>query len=214
VKLKGNVDVCDFLYYRRFSGLLTRAFAKTSISPDTITLISLSLTLIVGILFSTGNRPALLSGVVLLQIARIFDCSDGELARLRGETTEFGGWLDSFSDRLKEVLIFGGVTVGSYRIYDTNWVLILGMFALANVLLSGFMLSIKSNLSFMRNNPAVKVARGVYVGGVSTHILFLSLAVVFDLVYHLLFIYATVMAFLWIGQAYLVIRRWKKTTKQ
>ena len=175
MKFKSNVDVFDFLYYRRISGLLTAGFARTAITPNTITVISFFITLIVGVLFLLGNKPALISGVVLLQVARIFDCSDGELARLRGDTTEFGQWLDSFFDRLKEVLLFGGLSVGCYRIGGNSMVLVYGMFALTNVLLSGFMLSLKANLSFMKNDPSVSLAKGVYVGGVSTHIFIMSL---------------------------------------
>jgi CDP-diacylglycerol--glycerol-3-phosphate 3-phosphatidyltransferase len=37
------------------------------------------------------------------------DALDGTMARLRGEPTEFGGFVDSVTDRYSELVIFGGL---------------------------------------------------------------------------------------------------------
>lgn len=213
MELKEDVDLCDFLYYRRISTFLTSALVRTHTVPNSVTLISFFLALIAGGLFATGNNATLLLGVLFLQIARIFDCSDGELARLKGITTEFGWWLDAFLDRLGDVSIYGGLTLGYYRMSEDVWILFFGMLALSNVLLSGFLIALKSKLTFMKKTPALSLTKGIHIGGRSTHIFLLSLAVLFDLTYYLLLCYATVGVFLWIGQAYIVVERWKTVEK-
>lgn len=209
MKFKKNVDLFDFLYYRRLSGLLTLALAKTSISPNAVSAISLFISAIVAALFSSWNKSAVLLGVLFLQIARIFDCSDGELARLKEAASEFGWWLDIVLDRLKNILVYTGLTIGCYRMDGDPKILVFGMLALSNMLLSGFMVSIKSKLSFMENVSAVSLTKRVYIGGESTHIFILSLAVLFNLTGYFLLFYATAGACLWIGQFYLVVKKWK-----
>lgn len=43
---------------------------------------------------------------VLIQLAFIIDCSDGQLARITGKTSKLGAWLDRMFDRIGEFAIF------------------------------------------------------------------------------------------------------------
>jgi len=51
-----------------------------------------------------------LGGVIVL-VAALFDAFDGSMARLRGEPSNFGGFVDSVSDRYAELFIFFGMLV-------------------------------------------------------------------------------------------------------
>jgi len=67
--------------------------------------------------------------VVLLTVAALFllisgflDALDGVLARLYGEVTVFGGFLDSLLDRYADAFVFLGIILG-WLIKDSVWVL-------------------------------------------------------------------------------------------
>src|SRR5262249_48536817 len=50
------------------------------------------------------------AGIVLI-IANLFDMLDGQVARLSGRVTSFGGFLDSSLDRLSDMVVFVGLMV-------------------------------------------------------------------------------------------------------
>jgi len=47
--------------------------------------------------------------IVVLIIIGFLDLVDGELARARGESTPLGSFLDSFTDRVVDVVVIGGL---------------------------------------------------------------------------------------------------------
>jgi CDP-diacylglycerol--glycerol-3-phosphate 3-phosphatidyltransferase len=49
-----------------------------------------------------------IGGIVLL-LSVLVDALDGTMARLRGESSDFGGFVDSVSDRYAEFITFGGL---------------------------------------------------------------------------------------------------------
>jgi CDP-diacylglycerol--glycerol-3-phosphate 3-phosphatidyltransferase len=65
---------------------------------------SLATNVVVGWLLLTGRR--LLPGVLLLP-AGLLDIFDGSLARLRGEDSRLGAFLDSVLDRVSDAIVFG-----------------------------------------------------------------------------------------------------------
>lgn len=71
------------------------------LSPNQWTLISLLLAFIAAYEIITGQ---LVYGLALFALSGIIDMVDGAVARARGETTKFGGFLDGVCDRLVEAL--------------------------------------------------------------------------------------------------------------
>jgi CDP-diacylglycerol--glycerol-3-phosphate 3-phosphatidyltransferase len=49
------------------------------------------------------------TGGIVLFLFVLVDALDGTMARLRGESTDFGGFVDSVSDRYAEFITFGGL---------------------------------------------------------------------------------------------------------
>jgi len=81
---------------------------RLGLMPNTVTLIGLAGTLVASVLLARGNF--LVGGILVLAMGPI-DALDGTMARLRGEATEFGAFVDSVTDRYSELLILGGLLV-------------------------------------------------------------------------------------------------------
>jgi CDP-diacylglycerol--glycerol-3-phosphate 3-phosphatidyltransferase len=79
---------------------------RMGIHPNTLTLAGLAGNLIAALFLSRGNF--LIGGLIALAMGPV-DGLDGTMARLRGEPTSFGAFVDSVSDRYSELLIFGGL---------------------------------------------------------------------------------------------------------
>jgi CDP-diacylglycerol--glycerol-3-phosphate 3-phosphatidyltransferase len=89
-------------------GPLGRIVAKTHLTPNTITMIGLVLNTGVAAVIASGN---LTLGGILVLLAGGFDALDGAVARVTGQTSTFGGFLDSTIDRYSEAVVFGGLLV-------------------------------------------------------------------------------------------------------
>jgi archaetidylinositol phosphate synthase len=69
-----------------------------------------------GIIFALRTSQALtfILAPSLILLSGFFDVIDGSLARVSGRTTKFGGVLDSILDRLGEIFIISGMTIGGF----------------------------------------------------------------------------------------------------
>lgn len=54
-------------------------------------------------------RGEMLSGGIWIALMTPVDALDGTMARLRGESSDFGAFVDSVSDRYSELIIYGGL---------------------------------------------------------------------------------------------------------
>jgi len=86
-----------------FRALLAGAY-RAGLRPWQLTLLGLGTNALVGILLLRGDR--LVPGLLLIP-AGIFDVLDGAVARLRGEESRLGAFLDSVLDRVADVILFG-----------------------------------------------------------------------------------------------------------
>jgi len=86
-----------------------RLFLKLGISPDAVTLVG-TLGVCVGALafFPTGH---LLIGVLVITAFIFSDMVDGHMARLSGQSSPWGAFLDSTLDRVADAAIFGGLAL-------------------------------------------------------------------------------------------------------
>ena len=79
---------------------------RLGLMPNTVTLIGVAGSFVAAIFLARGNF--LVGGLLTLAMGPI-DALDGTMARLRGEPTDFGAFVDSVTDRYSELLIFGGL---------------------------------------------------------------------------------------------------------
>jgi CDP-diacylglycerol--glycerol-3-phosphate 3-phosphatidyltransferase len=83
--------------------LLAGAY-RAGFLPWQLTLLGLGTNVLVGVLLLRGDRLA--PGLLLIP-AGLFDILDGAVARLRGEESRLGAFLDSVLDRVADVILFG-----------------------------------------------------------------------------------------------------------
>ena len=77
---------------------------RAGFRPWHLTLMALATNVLVGVLLLRGDR--LVPGL-LLAPAGLLDVLDGAVARLRGEESRFGAFLDSVLDRVSDLILFG-----------------------------------------------------------------------------------------------------------
>ncbi len=87
---------------------IVRAVAYGGVHPNILTIIGVGINVICGVLFGFGYF--FIAGIVLI-LANLFDMLDGNVARLTGKTTKFGGFLDSTLDRLSDMVVFIGIMI-------------------------------------------------------------------------------------------------------
>ncbi len=91
---------------------VARRLTRWGIHPNTITILGCLLTTAVGAVLATGR---LRLGGLLLLAASSLDAFDGALARVSGEKSRFGAFLDSTLDRFSEGALFFGLLVAMVR---------------------------------------------------------------------------------------------------
>lgn len=123
---------------RSISISLTRCLVKTKISPNQISFLSFILCVIASALFFEGGYPTLLAGAILAQIASIIDGCDGEIARLKFQTTDFGGWFDAVLDRYADGFLLFGLTYHVYLINSTFLHITIGFLAIMGSFMNSY----------------------------------------------------------------------------
>ena len=93
---------------QRIIDAMVRWLAHGHINPNILTVIGVSLNVGCGLLFGMGHF--FWAGIALI-VANLFDMLDGQVARLSGRVTRFGGFLDSSLDRLSDMVVFVGLMV-------------------------------------------------------------------------------------------------------
>ena len=113
-----------------------RLLYPLSISANMITWIALAMGLLSAAFYVSSAESALVWGAVFLYGKLFLDNVDGNLARLRGEESRLGRFLDSFSDFVVSVLVYGAIT---FRIAQESsqpgFIWMLGLIALVSSLL-------------------------------------------------------------------------------
>ncbi len=105
---------------RRASEPMAQLLAKTRITPNQVSWAAFGIALLSFISFIFGHN---IVGGLLVQLSSIVDGMDGSLARLKGMTSTFGGFLDSVLDRYADILIVLGLTLWSvsHETYPGIW---------------------------------------------------------------------------------------------
>lgn len=135
--LKGLIPPKDGLiskiFNRHISLRITKQVAKTQVSPNQITFLSVITAVASALAFST-NHP--LIGGLLAQFCSILDGVDGEIARLKFLQSNYGALFDSILDRYGDFIIVIGMTYGWYIQTSNPLVPLIGSIALAGIPMS------------------------------------------------------------------------------
>jgi len=101
------------------ANLVLSAIADWSlITPNRLTGLSFILTVLTALLILSESSKTLLIAGIILQLAYIVDCMDGQLARYRQTTSQIGSFLDKLSDYIGFPLILLGLTINAAIVLD------------------------------------------------------------------------------------------------
>jgi CDP-alcohol phosphatidyltransferase len=102
-----------FPLVRHLSYRLTPILLNTSLTPNQVTSISMALGLLGACCFLFGNMFMGIMGALLLTASYTFDNCDGEIARIKKMSSEFGAKLDDMSDWIVDASIFAALGYGT-----------------------------------------------------------------------------------------------------
>ncbi len=94
------------LWFKWFLDPLGGFFNRLGLTPNSMTMLGL-LGNTVGAYYLA--RGEMLTGGLLVLLMTPIDALDGTMARLRGESSDFGAFVDSVTDRYSELIIYGGL---------------------------------------------------------------------------------------------------------
>ena len=119
VNRKKPITLTDLLR-ERFKGILDPIaifLNKIGLMPNTMTILGLVGNTVGALFLAKGQM--LPGGLFILAMGPV-DALDGTMARLRGEPTKFGAFVDSVTDRYSELAIFAGLLF--YYLQQGDWI--------------------------------------------------------------------------------------------
>ena len=156
---------------QRIIDAIVRWLASGHINPNVLTVIGVGINVGCGLLFGFG---LFFEAGIALVVANLFDMLDGQVARLSGRVTRFGGFLDSSLDRLSDMVVFVGLMVFYARdlpAHSTLNVFLAGAGLMGSVMVSyasarAESLIPKCDVGFLRRPERVVL---FIIGALSTH---------------------------------------------
>jgi phosphatidylglycerophosphate synthase len=109
--LKPADSLFNLYLARPLAAVVVGALADTGVTPNQVTFAALA-TMIAGsvVLGAVPGWWGLALGIAGVELSYIFDCADGQLARLTKRTSEVGALLDFLMDELKAYLLVGALS--------------------------------------------------------------------------------------------------------
>lgn len=169
---------------------ISRYLVRSRLTPNQISLFSFLCSLLAAGLFALGGYLALFLGGVLAQFASIIDGCDGEVARLKYQSSDFGGWFDAVLDRYADAFLLFGLTWHLLAQEVNGWILFAGFMAI----IGSFMLSYTADKydNLMRERIHGGAGTGLRVGR-DVRVFLIFLGAVLNMVLPVLVLIAVVM---------------------
>jgi len=106
---------------RRVSVFVSYFLSRTSIHPNVITLFSILSGVLGAAAFAAGRYAFGGLGAFLWML---FDCTDGEVARLTGKTSSIGKTLEPLNSDIQYMILLPSLSIGLYRtgVIAVHWV--------------------------------------------------------------------------------------------
>jgi len=106
---------------------------RLGLAPMSLTLFGLAGHAVAAVVLAGGNM--LVGGLLLLFLSPV-DALDGTMARLRGQPSSFGAFVDSVTDRYSEMLMFCGLLIHFLRLGDAPTSVLVFLAAAGSLLVS------------------------------------------------------------------------------
>jgi CDP-diacylglycerol--glycerol-3-phosphate 3-phosphatidyltransferase len=155
----------------RIINLMVSGIVAAKIHPNVLTATGVIINVACGVLFGIGEF--FWAGIVLIA-ANLFDMLDGNVARVTGNVTKFGAFLDSSLDRLSDMVIFTGIIF--FYASNTPQRSIVNVFLALVAMMGSVMVSyttaraesigVKANVGFLQRPERIVL---LILGALSTH---------------------------------------------
>lgn len=95
-------------YAMLISPMITKICLKLKLIPNVITLLMIASGVVGGLLFALPYTAAKIAGIVFIHLWYVFDCSDGEVARITKRYSKFGTEIDYTAHVIDHpIMLFG-----------------------------------------------------------------------------------------------------------
>lgn len=89
--------------FRPISSRMSRVLVQTPITATQVSMV-VAVLVALGCWLTLDPRPSrLIAGALTILVASYFDCCDGEIARVKLQSSTFGAWLDTIVDELSSI---------------------------------------------------------------------------------------------------------------
>lgn len=154
LKSADTEEKIDIWFYRPIGYRIALLCAKLNITPNTVTITSIFIGVVAGILFYWQSLWINVIGMLLLVFANSLDSADGQLARLTDNKSRFGRILDGIAGDFW----FGAIAIAlSLRLIHEGWSPLIWIVAV----LSGFSHIIQSAMADYYRNLYLYFLKGV-----------------------------------------------------
>ncbi len=160
---KGNDGPVSKWLNRPISIQISKYLVDFYITPNQISFVSFLLSVLAAGLFALGNYWLLALGGIIAQFASIIDGSDGEVARLKYLSSDYGGWFDAVLDRYADAFLLFGLTWYVYSQDLSQWALVIGFIAIIGSFMLSYTADKYDNLMKSRIKKGIRMGRDVRV---------------------------------------------------
>jgi archaetidylinositol phosphate synthase len=129
----------DAPYDQRLARFLVRPLARSTITPNQLTTLTLVVALSGAAMLAFGGDAPAAWGAGLFVLARFMDHFDGELARMKRATSKFGYYYDYVTGALSYAALFLGLGIGYRHGVLGPWAIGLGATGASAALISLFL---------------------------------------------------------------------------
>ncbi len=148
---------------RPVSTFLSRFLVRFNITPNQITVFSFIISLVAAFLISQKSYLSLAIGGILAQLSSIVDGCDGEVARLKFLSSDYGAWLDRVLDRYSDGLIILALTVHVLHYNFSLTVVVVGFLALLGSFLVSYTAIWYDELTKRKNLKVFRIGRDLRI---------------------------------------------------
>jgi len=128
--------IIDRYIIRKISGFITGLLVNTPVTPNQVTIISLILGIASAAFFSHGAHTYTIIAGLFYFISTVFDQCDGEVARYKQMTSDFGKTFDIIVDSIVNTTITIGITIAIYKTNGSGLSIIAGLLAMTGIVIS------------------------------------------------------------------------------
>ena len=132
-------SVIDRCCNRKVSAIITRIIVKTQITANQVTIFNVFVGIIAMFFFQKGGYYNFIIGSLVYQLNTVLDHCDGEIARLKNQSSRFGFWLDLITDAFVGSAIVISIGLGLSKSLNNDSYIIWGFLSGGGIALSSFL---------------------------------------------------------------------------